>query len=181
MADVHTAFNCDVDPVLLHACSYLHNYNYYEKDVLLDDKFKEIIKKYPLCTADDVDPLKEYLLQRLFNGEGMEVLNKVEQSRYRPSKKLMEHVGNIIKGKSEYILLDEQLVVYDKVLECARKGFHDKRKSVVIIKGGPGTGKSVIAINVMAALLNKNKNVQSGKKGTDECYCRRSRRKNSSL
>jgi DNA replication protein DnaC len=70
----------------------------------------------------------------------------------------MDHVGNIIKGKSEYILLDEQLVVYDKVLTCAKKGFHDKQKTAIIIKGGPGTGKSVIAINLMADLLLKGYN-----------------------
>jgi DUF2075 family protein/phage repressor protein C with HTH and peptisase S24 domain len=70
----------------------------------------------------------------------------------------MDHVGNIIKGKSEYILLDEQLIVYDTVLSCAKKGFHDKQKAVIIIKGGPGTGKSVIAINLMADLLLKGYN-----------------------
>ena len=92
-------------------------------------------------------------MDRLIDGKGLDVLKKVEESKYRPSKKLMDHVGNIIKGKSEYILLDEQLVVYDKVLSCAKKGFHDKQKAAIIVKGGPGTGKSVIAINLMADLL----------------------------
>ena len=91
-------------------------------------------------------------------GEGIDVLRRVEESKYRPSKKLMDHVGNMIKGKSEYILLDEQLIAYDAVLSCAKKGFHDKQKTVIIIKGGPGTGKSVIAINLMADLLLKGYN-----------------------
>ena len=51
----------------------------------------------------------------------------------------MEHVGNVIKGKPEYILLDEQLVVYDKVCACAKRGFDDRKKTVLIVKGGPGT------------------------------------------
>ena len=72
----------------------------------------------------------------------------------------MDHVGNIIKGKSEYVLLDEQKIVYDKVLSLARKGFHDKQKNVLIIKGGPGTGKSVIALNLMADLLLGGYNAQ---------------------
>ena len=70
----------------------------------------------------------------------------------------MAHVGNIIKGKPEYILLDEQHVVYDKVLSCSKEGFHNKQKTVIIIKGGPGTGKSVIAINLMSDLLSKEYN-----------------------
>jgi len=160
LSDTHTAFYAGKNPIELSACAYLHNYNYIETDVLFAPKFKEILEKYPLFTADDFDKICNYLSVKLDGGNGVEVLNKIEQSKYRPSKKLMDHVSQVIKGKSEYILLDEQLVVYDKVLATARKGFHDKRKTVLIIKGGPGTGKSVIAINLMADLLAKGFNAQ---------------------
>jgi DUF2075 family protein len=158
LEDTHTAFYADSDPVILSACTYLHNYNFYSEDVIFSNKFDKALEKYPLFTADDVDKLKDYLVGKLERGEGIDVLRRVEESKYRPSKKLMDHVGNMIKGKSEYILLDEQLVVYDAVLSCAKKGFHDKQKTVIIIKGGPGTGKSVIAINLMADLLLKGFN-----------------------
>jgi DUF2075 family protein len=72
----------------------------------------------------------------------------------------MEHVGSVIKGKKEYILLDEQQVVYDKVLTVASKGMKDNKKYVLIVKGGPGTGKSVIALNLMADLSLKSFNTQ---------------------
>lgn len=158
LEDVHTVFNDGESPVLLNACSYLHNYNYFKEDVLFADKFTNALARYPLFTADDVNKLMNYLQQRLSSGQGLEILKKIEESRYRPSKKLMDHVGNVIKGKSEYILLDEQLIIYDKVLSCAKIGFHDKQKNILIIKGGPGTGKSVIAINLMADLLLKGYN-----------------------
>lgn len=158
LQDVHTAFNEGDDPIRLNACTYLHNYNYYSDDVVFSDKFKKTIKDFPLFTADDVDKLKGYLNEKLEEGNGVEVLRKIEESNYRPSKKLMEHVGNLIKGKPEYVLLDEQLIVYDKVFACAKRGFHDKQKTIILIKGGPGTGKSVIAINLMADLLLKGFN-----------------------
>ncbi len=158
LQDTHTAFNDDTEPITLEACTYLHNYNYYADDVIFANKFNDVLKDCPLFTADNVDDLKDYLYGRLMKGDGLRILKQIEESRYRPSKKLMDHVGNIIKGKSEYILLDEQLIVYDTVLSCAKKGFHDKQKAVIIIKGGPGTGKSVIAINLMADLLLKGYN-----------------------
>ncbi len=158
LQDTHTTFNTDYNPVKLRACAYLHNYNYYNQDVIFSDKFSAVLSKYPLFTADDVDKLADYLASKMSRGEGLSVLKRVEESKYRPSKKLMGHVGNIIKGKSEYILLDEQLIVYDKVLSCAKRGFRDKQKTVLIIKGGPGTGKSVIAINLMADLSLKGFN-----------------------
>lgn len=68
------------------------------------------------------------------NGNGLEVLEKIESGKYKPSKKLMDHVGNLIKGKPEYTLLDEQLVVFDKVLSCVKNGFFDNQKNVIIVK-----------------------------------------------
>lgn len=158
LEDTHTAFHTDTNPIILNACTYLHNYNYYSDDVLFSEKFKIALENYPLFTADDVNKLKNYLTVKLEKGNGIAVLKRIEESKYRPSKKLMDHVGNIIKGKSEYILLDEQQIVYDKVLSCAKEGFHDKQKAVIVIKGGPGIGKSVIAINLMADLLLKGYN-----------------------
>ncbi len=153
LQDTHTAFYADEKPVQLAACSYLHNYNYYAEDELFSTKFQNAIMENPLFTGDDVPKLCTYLTSRLDLGEGLDVLKRIEESKYRPSKKLMEHVGNVIKHKPEYILLDEQQIVYDRVISCAKQGFHDKQKNIIIIKGGPGTGKSVIALNLMADLL----------------------------
>ncbi len=158
LEDTHTAFNVENDPVVLNACTYLHNYNYYSDDIIFSDKFRDPLKRFPLFTADDVDKLTGYLRNRLLAGEGLDVLQRIEKSKYRPNKKLMDHVGNIIKNKSEYILLDEQLIVFDTVLSSAKRGFHDKQKTIIVVKGGPGTGKSVIAINLMADLLLKGYN-----------------------
>jgi uncharacterized protein len=159
LEDTHPAFY-ETNHVNLSACAYLHNYNFYREDVLFAPKFESVLSQVPLFTADDVETLSRYLTQKLDRGNGLEVLARVEQSQYRPSKKLMDHVGNVIKGKAEYVLLDEQLIAFDRVLQAAQSGFHDKQKTVILIKGGPGTGKSVIAINLMAELLLKEYNAQ---------------------
>jgi hypothetical protein len=58
------------------------------------------------------------------------------------------------------VLLDEQLVVYEKVMAAAQRGFHDRQKTVLLIQGGPGTGKSLIAINLMGDLSRGGYNTQ---------------------
>jgi uncharacterized protein len=158
LEDAHTAFYEGDSPVRLSSCSYLHNYFPDPQDVLFAEAFRPLLERYPVFTGDDVGTLKDFLVTRLDAGQGMDVLRRVEESRYRPSKKLMEHVAGVIKGKGEFVLLDEQLLVYEKVFQWAREGFHDRRKSVLIVKGGPGTGKSVIAINLMADLLRQGYN-----------------------
>ena len=158
LSDNHTAFYEGPTPVQLKSCAYLHNYSAEEGDPLLHDSFRALLERFPIFTADDVLNLKDFLSSGLSGGSGQPVLRRIEESRYRPSKKLMEHVSNVIKGKKEYILLDEQYVVYNKVLACSKEGFHDRRKTVIIVKGGPGTGKSVIAINLMSDLLSQGLN-----------------------
>lgn len=153
LADTHTAFYEGDRPIQLSSCSYLHNYFPAHDDVLFAEPFAPLIARSPVFTADDAGSLKDFLVGHVGSGEGIEVLRRVEESRYRPSKKLMEHVAGVIEGRSEYVLLDEQLVVFEKVLHCATEGFHDRRRTVLIVRGGPGTGKSVIAINLMARLL----------------------------
>lgn len=160
LIDMHTAFYEEPEPIKLSSCAYLHNYHPENLDVLFSEKFSDVLARFPSFTADKVDPLCDYLGERLEKGGGTEALKRVEESKYRPSKKLMEHVAGVIDGVPEYTLLDEQLVVYEKVLGIARRGFHDQRKTVSIVTGGPGTGKSVIAINLMADLLRAGYNAQ---------------------
>jgi len=153
LSDTHTAFHEGNSPVSLAACAYLHNYPHDPDDVLYDTKFEGVLRSDPIFTMDDAPALMGYLQERLCGGQGIDVLKRVEESRYRPSRKLMDHVGQVINGNSRYVLLDEQVVAYDKVRALAKKGFHDRRKTAIIIRGGPGTGKSVIAIKLMADLL----------------------------
>lgn len=154
LQDSHSAFH-EGDPIRLDSCAYLHNYSLLVEDVLLDLKYEGWLKTTPVFSKDDVDPLRDWLVERVGKGDGNPILNRVLRSPLRPSKKLMEHVGGVIRGNPQYVLLDEQLVVYDKIRTLLKKGLHRAQKHAVIVKGGPGTGKSVIAINVMADLLGQ--------------------------
>jgi uncharacterized protein len=160
LEDTNTAFYATDHPVNLNACSYLHNYYYDPNDAIFDTKFENNLMTFPLFTADDVEKLGEYIIKHTDLGDGASVLKRIEESPFRPCKKLMDHVAQMIRNRKEYILLDEQQVVYDTVMSYAKHGFHDKQKTVIIVKGGPGTGKSVIAINLMAELLEQQFNTQ---------------------
>lgn len=153
LRDNHEACHADPDPVRVAACAYLHNYFCRQGDPLLADKFAIARQEAPLFAADDVDDFVAFVTEHVGHGDGLEVLRRLEENRYRASKKLMEHVATVIQDKPEYTLLDEQLVAFDTVLTAARRGVHDRRKQVIIVKGGPGTGKSVLAVNLVSRLL----------------------------
>ena len=160
LEDAHTAFYEGPHPVQLSSCAYLHNYYPQSDDALFAQRYRGILEGSPAFTADHVDPLTDYLSRRLEKGEGLDVLERVEQSQYRPSKKLMDHVGRVIKGLPAYVLLDEQQVAYEKVMASAQAGFRNRQKTVLVVRGGPGTGKSVIALKLMSDLLLEGINAQ---------------------
>ena len=155
LTDSHAAFHEGVEPIVLSACAYLHNYSFGDTDPLLETKFGTWLKEFPIFSGDDSAGLIEDLKSHLGKGEGMPILNRIEQSKYRPSRKLLEHVGQLLKDKSEYILLDDQKIAFERVLTAARTAREAKSKTVVLVVGGPGTGKSVIALNLMSALARE--------------------------
>jgi DUF2075 family protein len=153
LSDTHSAFYEGEHPIQLGACSYLHNYEIQANDPLVAQRFSETIAKYPLFGADQVDGLAEYLRSRLTNGHGYSVLNRIEQSTYRPSRKLMDYVAETIAGRGPWVLLDEQLVVFEKIRAAVHAAVVHGRQQVILVRGGPGTGKSVLAINLLARFL----------------------------
>jgi len=158
LADYQSAFYEGTDPVGLRACAYLHNYAPRPSDPLFANQFREHIQQCPIFTGDDVPRLTGFLREALVNGDDQHALRRILEGKFRPSKKLLDHVGKILEGSREYILLDEQLVVFERVMAIARDVPSQRRKTVVVIRGGPGTGKSVIALNLLARLSAEHLN-----------------------
>jgi uncharacterized protein len=138
----------------LSAISYCHNYSR-STNVMFGPKFRTILKDFPLFAKEDVRELADYLRARLSAGQGLEVFNRFSISPVGPTKKLLEHTSRMIKGYKVFNLLEDQLAAYYAILDRAKKATKLKSKCVIIVRGGPGTGKSVIALNVIAELLSK--------------------------
>jgi DUF2075 family protein len=145
----------ETPPLNLSSACYCHNYSR-SADVLFSPKFKPILDQFPLFSKEDVSKLAEYLRIRLARGAGSEVFNRFTSSRVGPSKKLLEHARGMIDGQRAFNLIEDQIAAYNTILDRAKKSARLPKKSVIIVKGGPGTGKSVIALNVISELLSKD-------------------------
>jgi uncharacterized protein len=152
----HEAFYGD-SPVLLDSCAYLHNYRIENTDPLFAPQYQGFLRYSPVFGEGEVERLSKYLKTRLERGKGLPILERIRNAKYGPSKKLMQNASKVIQAKSEYVLLDEQKLIYDRILARVRSSETNHKKSVFIIKGGPGTGKSVIALNLVADLLRSGK------------------------
>lgn len=159
LEDNHSAF-FERDPVLLNACSYVHNYVPTKQDALFSAQYATYLKSYPVYCERDVNTLSDFLRRKLDRGNGMPVLQRIQDSKYGPSKRLLDEIVKVVKENKRYILLDDQLLAFDRVMNLVKYGAQNQKKSVVIVNGGPGTGKSVVAINLLAELSRLGKNAQ---------------------
>jgi DUF2075 family protein len=143
------------DGIDLQPCAYLHNY---VRDGQLDDPFyAEHLEKAPLFFAGDAqrDALRGFIRERVRRGDRGETIARIEHGRIRPSKMLADSVGRMLVGNREFVLVDDQKVVYELALELAEKARRGGPKQVLIVEGGPGTGKTVLAINLLATLTQR--------------------------
>ena len=146
--------NIDINKVNIIPLVYLHNYDLRSDDDILNKKFAPYYKKALMFGKNDIDELKSYIHDNIKFGDNLEVMQMIDNSEIKPTKKLLDVIGNVLETKKEFLLLDEQKVIMEEISKYAYMSFTDNKKRVMIIKGGPGTGKSVLAINALGELLS---------------------------
>ncbi len=147
-------FNCEVQEgnISLHPCAYLHNCP--DPYAVKSSFYAEHTEQAPVFVRSDVEKLRNFLSDKIRHGDGTRVLDRIEHGRLRPSKNLADHLASLLKGNQEFQMIDDQKLVYESALELAGRIRHG-RKQVLLVEGGPGTGKSVVAVNLLVELINR--------------------------
>ncbi len=137
-------------------CAYLHNMK--NGDSLKSNFYKQYTDLAPMFIRSEVNDLRDFLSSFIVKGDKGMIMGDVEKGDIRPTKKLAESLQKMVSGSNEFYLMDQQKVIYEKVLHFTKN--KEKQKKVLIAEGGPGTGKSVIAINLLSALTTAGKLVK---------------------
>jgi DUF2075 family protein len=137
------------EDISLFPCAYLHNHA--DDGVLTTGPYADYVAKAPLFLKSDANKLSDFISQHVKRGDRNRIMYRIEGGRIRPSKQLADALVSMMKGNQEFILLDEQKVVFETARKLAAKS-SDDRKHVLIVRGGPGTGKTVVAINLLVGL-----------------------------
>jgi len=143
-------FNMEVQEgdIGLHACAYLHNFT---ATSLEDPFYAEWTGLAPLFKKGDVERLREFIKRWVKHGDQSRIAYRIDRGRIRPSRSLADAVQGLMEGNREFTMIDEQKVVYERAVQLVRDTPAGEKK-VLIVEGGPGTGKSVVAVNLVARL-----------------------------
>lgn len=137
-------------PIELRPCAYLHNC---ESGAHIQHRFYEpYLSKAPAFLRDDAEKLREFIVEHVHYGDNRSILFEIVNGAVRPSKNLADSLVGLLKGNPEFTLIDNQKLVFETALALAKKA-QLAEKQVLIVEGGPGTGKSVVAINLLVRLI----------------------------
>lgn len=146
-------FNATVEEedIQLVPCAYLHNYN--PDNVITNSFYSEYIEKAPVFLSgnNEQEKLRSFIKRVVKYGDKNKILYRIDNGKIRPSKSLADSMAKMLKGNQEFIMIDDQKVVFETAKALAKQS-SVKNKNVLIVEGGPGTGKSVVAVNLLVAL-----------------------------
>ncbi|OZI37247.1 ATP-binding protein [Bordetella genomosp. 10] len=138
--------------ISIRPCAYLHNY---ACDGVLDGPhYSSYTAKAPLFLrgAKERQQLRDFIKKYVKHGDSRGILHELAHGRIRPSKALADALKGLLAAKPEFVLVDDQKEVFESALAAVRTASAEAPK-VVIIEGGPGTGKTVLAINLLVRLI----------------------------
>ncbi len=131
-------------------CAYLHNYLPAYKPALSAEIYKDWYTTAPFFIMDEVQQftefVKRFVTKKSSHGD---LLYLIDHGRIKPTKSLQDALATMVRGTPVFDLLDEQAVCYDMCVRTMLQCLKDRKKRTLLIQGGPGTGKSVLAVNLL--------------------------------
>lgn len=146
--------------VTVSPCACLHNYIRHPNDPLDAVQYQDYLIDAPAFTKGQLEQLRYFIKKSVRKGDNKEVLYLVDRGKIRPSKSLQNTIASMLKGNREFIMIDEQKVIYEEILRLSQMCMSDFKKRTIIVEGGPGTGKTVVAVNLLAELTQRDQMVQ---------------------
>jgi hypothetical protein len=152
-------FNADIreQEIGLHAAAYLFNLARRQPEPLEDPRYRHIIDESRLFLADDADELSRHIETLVRPRSRNDVLFLLEKGRIIPAPALVERVASMLEGNEEFELLDAQNEAFQVIRHAIAGVATAAKRQVFIVHGGPGTGKSVIAVRLLTEVLGSRR------------------------
>lgn len=130
-------------------CAFLHNYKEKYRNQIDNPEYRNAVDCAPLFLADDYARLREFVKKYVRKGDRDKTLYAIDGGKIKPSRLLEESLTGLFKGKKEFVLLDEQKKADSRIREIVQRAARTGEKYTIVVKGGPGTGKSVLALDLL--------------------------------
>lgn len=153
LRDVHSSYS---DASFgIQPCAFCHEMSAVAGEPLLDHRFESLIERSPLFLRGDDDRLAEMLNREVGKGDGVSLMHQVRSGQFKPGKRIVESLDAVLRHDEEWHLLDEQRKAFNAIWAEVQRVRSSASRSAILVRGAPGTGKSVIAVQLLAEALKR--------------------------
>lgn len=135
----------------LYPITYLPNFTSPSTNPLLDKKYDDILNKIDVYSKSSKNELIDFLKQKFKNAVDTKDVNFLNSLEYKPSKSFIEHAK---QNFANIELRGSQRNVFDIISTTININKQNNKKTLYIISGAAGSGKSVIAFKLLAKLMS---------------------------
>ena len=153
LSDYNSAFADET--LFARSCAYAHNLTPTGFTTLSSLRFSALLADSPLFTLQSAGALSSFVQAHVNAGDGASVMAAVQEGRFKPSGRVIQRLEEVLKRERRWTLLDTQRRAYNTILAHVRRVQQRGGRSAVLVRGGPGTGKTVIAVQLLADALRE--------------------------
>jgi DUF2075 family protein len=148
-------------PERVHGAAYLHNVSSH-RDIadmwtVHSDAAPESATR--MFTGADVGAFRDFLRSRISPSSDPVPADELVNTGFAPSRQLLAHAATEIREREEFVLLDRQHDAVRLVLHQVTAAHKADHKRVIVVSGGPGSGKSVVALSLLGELARAGRRV----------------------
>lgn len=144
-------------PDALAGVAYLHNAN--DPALVADLRAVPIDTRGQIFTGAERGKFHDFLRSRLAPVGGRTSADMLLKSLVAPSRQLLKVAADEVKNRPQFQLLGNQQLAVDMVMHQVEQSRSANTKRVIVVTGGPGSGKSVIALELLGEIARQGRSV----------------------
>lgn len=143
------------DPIIINCASYLQNYNDVPGNAIKDRRFDSLLEISPTFLKTDNQALLDFVSGILDKPDDGRIFKNLDGSDLKPTAILKNSVNSLILNNDKLALFDSQEVAFNAIIAKVKEAIENEKKSVFIVEGGPGTGKSLVALKILGTVIKE--------------------------
>lgn len=151
LSDYHSGFTHG--PLAAVPLAYCHEMKPVDARALRDRRYDDLLIKSPLFVRGEETQLSEFVSTHVGGGDGLKLLINLAGAQFRPGRRVLDNLKAVLDSRDEWHLVDEQRLAFNAILDEVRRQQPRAGSSTILVRGAPGTGKTVVAVQLLAAAL----------------------------
>lgn len=147
----------ETHPINIYSCAFLHDYDPRYEGEINNAVYAEGLRQAPTFISDQWMSFAGFISSKIEHKSDVNLLYEITNGRIKPSKFLVDCLSASINGNKELELIDQQRIVYSNLLKEIEHIKPKEQRKVIIVNGGAGTGKSLIALQLLGELHKNGK------------------------